>query len=259
MPNLILDLMVDRVDLVDEGANAAAHIKLYKRKENDNVMNFDEILAKMKPEHKAVIESEIAKAKSEVPEETQEEMDKLKKDNEDLNEEVAKAKSELEDIAKSKGNDEPDFEEVLKSLDPTVQEVFKSMKAQKDAAEAVARQAAEEKITQEAVAKAKELKSLPVEEAKLVDIMKGITPEVFDVLKAASKALEDGGLLDEVGKARGQAAENNSGNADDAWAKIEKAADQIAADEKITKAKAITKAIKQNPELYREYLAGGAN
>lgn len=260
MPNLILDLLVDRVDLVDEGANSAAHIKLYKRKETEQVMNFDEILAKMKPEHREVIESELAKAKSEVPEDVSTELAKAKGDVETLTTDLAKAKADLDEVNVAKSKDqEPDFEEVLKSLDPSVQAVFKSLKAQKDAAEEVARQAAEEKVTQEAVAKARELKALPVEEGKLVEVMKGITPEVHEILKAANQAMLDSGVLSEVGKSKEQSATNNAGNAADAWAKIEKAAEVIAEEEKISKAKAVTKAIRQNPDLYREYLEGGAN
>lgn len=267
MPNLILDLMVDRVDLVDEGANSAAHIKLYKRKENQSTMTFEEIIAKMKPEHAAVIEEELAKAKAMDPDNDGDDDNNPGGDNDDdAKEELAKAKSDLADlqakydeVVKSKEQkEEPKFEDVLKSLDPSVQEVFKSLKAQKDAAEEVARQAAEKAANDEAIAKARELKALPVEEAKLVEVMKGITPEVMDILKAANQAMVDGGLFDEVGKSK-DVVLSNSGDSSDAWAKIEKAAEIISAEEQVSKAKAISKAIKQNPELYSEYLKGGAN
>lgn len=253
MPNLILDLLVDRVDLVDEGANSQAFIKLYKRKETDSDMLFEDILAKMKPEHAEVIREEVAKAKSEVPEETTDALNNLQEEKNTVEEELAKAKTQLEEqeIAKNKGS-EPDFETVLKSLDPSVQEVFKSLKAQKDAAEAVAKQAAEKQIQDEAIAKAKELKSLPVEEDKLVEVMKSVSPEIFEILKAANKAVEDGGIFEEVGKSK-----TDGSNAADAWTQIEKKAKDIEEAEKITSAQAIAKAIKQNPDLYREYLKGG--
>jgi hypothetical protein len=261
MPNIILDLIVDRVDLVDEGANSAAHIKLYKRKETEPTMEFTEILAKMKPEHAAVISAEIEKAKTDAKAEGKAEADEKVKDMEskmeDMQEEVKKAKEALDEvnIAKSKGS-EPDFEEVMKGLDPAVQEVFKSMRAQKEAAEEVARQAADKAVTEEAIAKAKELKALPVEEAKLVEIIKGISPEVHEILKSANKLIEDNGLFEEVGKGKGGTA--TSGTAEEAWANIEKAAGVIEAEEKVSKAKSIAEAIKRNPDLYREYLKGGA-
>lgn len=258
MPNLMLDLVVDRVDLVDEGANSEAFIKLYKRKERVEAMNFDEILAKMKPEHADIIREELAKAKGEVPEATMTEMAKKDEELSKAAEEVAKAKeeltkvtTELETVTKSKET-EKSVEDVIKSLDPTVQEVFKSLKSQKETAEAVVKQLNEKKLEDEAVAKAKELKSLPVEEAKLVTVVKGVSEEVFEILKAANKAIETGGLFEEVGKAKGDAD-------NDAWAKIEKKADEIVESEKVSKQKAIAKVIKENPELYREYLKGGAN
>ena len=83
--------------------------------------------------------------------------------------------------------------------------------------------------------------------------MKGVKPEIFDILKAASAAIEKGGLFEEVGK-------NKGGNGEaDAWSKIEKKAAEIAERDKVTKQKAIATAIKENPTLYKEYLDGGAN
>ena len=58
MPYILEDLVIDRVDLVDEGANSAAFIELYKRKEQSK-MNFEEILSKMKPEHAKVIQETL--------------------------------------------------------------------------------------------------------------------------------------------------------------------------------------------------------
>lgn len=262
MLNLIIDLEIDRVDLVDEGANSAAFIKLYKRKEQEPTMTLEEILAKMKPEHAKVIQDELVKAKqaadnAEVARQAAEQ--KLQAVSEELEKAKADYKAateELESITKSKNDgQQPNFEEVIKGLDPTVQELFKSLKAQKEAAEELARQAAEEKRTQEVLAKAKELKALPVEESKLVEVMKGITPEVYEILKAANKALEDAGLFDEVGKSK----THNPSTGDEAWQQIEKKAEEIAAQENVSKAKAISIVIKRHPDLYREYLKGGAN
>lgn len=259
MLNLIIDLEIDRVDLVDEGANSAAFIKLYKRKEQEPIMTLEEILAKMKPEHAKVIQDELAKAKQAAEVAKQEAEQKLQAVSEELEKAKADYKAateELESITKSKNDgQQPNFEEVIKGLDPTVQELFKSLKAQKEAAEELARQAAEEKRTQEALAKAKELKALPVEESKLVEVMKGITPEVYEVLKAANKALEDAGLFDEVGKSK----THNPSTGDEAWQQIEKKAEEIVAQENVSKAKAISIVIKRHPDLYREYLKGGAN
>lgn len=266
MPNLILDLEVTRVDLVDEGCNSEAYIKLYKRKEQSITMNFEEVLAKMKPEHAEVVRAEIAKAKSEVPEAVTVELTKVKGDLTIAQEDVQKAKktaeeatAKLEVIEKAKES-KVDFEEVIKGLDPAVQEIMKSLKADKEAAEAkqiaaeeIVKAANIKKITDEAIAKAKEFKALPVEEAKLVEVIKSASPEVMEVLKALSTAIEAGVLLDETGLSKGK------GGDQDAWEKIEKKADELVVSEKITKQKAIAKVIKENPDMYKEYLKGGTN
>jgi hypothetical protein len=276
MPNMLLELEVNRVDLVDEGSNSEAFIKLYKRKENSDDMNLDEILEKMKPEHAALVKEAVLKAAGEVPTAVVEELAKAKTDLEVATEEVTKSKTaietltvevakakedlaiattSLEDIAKAKAETDKNLseEEVIKSLDPVVQEVFKSMKAQKVAAEEVVKSLQEQKLNDEAIVKAKELKNLPAEESALVAIAKSASSEVFEVLKAANKALESAGIFQEIGKNKG----GDTGMG--AWEKIEKKAEALVESEKITIQKAIANVIKENPELYKEYLSGGMN
>ena len=251
MPNLLMDLVVDRVDLVDEGANTAAFIKLYKRKERDAIMDFNEIIAKLKPEHAEVIQEEIAKAKAEVPEEIAKELSDTREKLDITETELTKMK---EEVKKSKEPaQEENFEEVLKNLDPAVQKVFKSLQSQKEAAEQVAKQLNEQKEEEEAIKKAKTLKALPVEEDKLVQVVKGVSDDVYEILKSAAKVLEESEIFEEVGKGKSGAGST------DAWSKIEKKADEIAKRDSITKEKAIGVVINENPELYKEYLSGGAN
>ena len=250
VPNLLMDLVVDRVDLVDEGANSAAFIKLYKRKERDATMDFNEIIAKLKPEHAEVIQEEIAKAKAEVPEEIAKELSDTKEKLETTESELTKMK---EDVNKAKEPaEEENFEEVIKSLDPAVQKVFKSLQTQKEAAEQIAKQLSEQKEEEEAIAKAKSLKALPVEEEKLVQVVKGISDDVYEILKSAAKVLEESDIFEEVGKGKGDA------GSIDAWSRIEKKAREVAKRDGITIEKAIGVVINENPELYKEYLSGGA-
>ena len=262
LPNYLFDLSVDRVDLVDEGACSVADIKLFKNKGGSNAMEYQEILEKLQPEHKAVIEAEVAKAACMTAEADKDKLAKMETLEEELNttkaclaqkeEELAKLQEEC-NVNKSK----PEFEDILKGLDPAVQEVFKSMKAQKEAAEAVAKAAQQAKLHEEAVAKAKDLKALPVEEEKLVSLIeKGISEEVHEVLKAAAAACENSDIFKSTGT---DTTGSGVSTADSAWAKIELKADEIAKAKGITKAKAIDEAVKANPELYREYLDGGAN
>lgn len=266
MAFILEDLVVDRVDFVDEGCNSASFIELYKRKEQSK-MSIEEILSKMVPEHAAVIEEALAKAKeelntateelakaneslAEVSKECSEAKEQLDKANEDLEE----TKSELETM-KATNNNAAAFDETetFKSMPQEVRDMFETMKAQKEAAEAEIRKAKEEAENAEAIAKAKEFKAIPVEQSKLVNIIKGASADLIDMLTVVNAAIE-GTVLDEVGKS------NPKGTGADAWTKIEAKADELVkADTSISKAKAISQIIKDNPELYKEYLQGGAN
>lgn len=290
MPYLLEDLVVDRVDLVDEGANSAAFIELYKRKEQVATMDIKEILSKMKPEHSAVIQAEldklsgeITKAKADLAIVTSErdtatqDLVKAKNGLTAANDELGKTRSELETL-KAKGSGEctcdgeadengtckvcgkpkpkkkADFdeEETLKSLPEAARAMFAKMRAQKEAAEEEVRKAKEAEKTAEAVAKAAELKALPIESEKLVGVLKNCGADMIDVLTTINAAIE-GTVLSEVGKS------SSGSGGTDAWSKIEAKADEIAKRDNVTKQKAVSIAIKENPDLYKEYLQGGAN
>lgn len=258
MPNLVLDLDVNRVDLVDEGACSAAFIELYKRKEKH--MDVKEILSKMKPEHAAVIEDAIGKAKTEATtavtekETVQAELTKAKEDLAAAlkeNETLRAKQKECEENSKKDGTSF-DEEETMKSMPEPARQLFAKMKAQKEAAEEELRKSKEAEIQSEAVAKAAQLKALPVETEKLVEVLKGCSPELLDMLTTINTAIE-GTVLDEVGKSAGGSA------GADAWSKIEAKAEEVAKRDNVTKQKAVSIAIKENPDLYKEYLQGGAN
>lgn len=288
MPYLLEDLVVDRVDLVDEGANSAAFIELYKRKERGATMDIKEILSKMKPEHSSVIQAEldklsgdVMKAKEDLATVTTErdtatqDLEKAKKDLKAANEDKEKAESELETLkasmpdecdcdgeadengmckvcGKPKKKAAFDEEETLKSMPAAARAVFIKMRTQKEAAEEEVRKAKDAEKQAEAVAKAAELKALPIETEKLVGVLKSCSADMVDVLTTINAAIE-GTVLDEVGKS------NAGSKGADAWSKIEAKADEIAKRDSVTKQKAVSIAIKENPELYKEYLQGGAN
>lgn len=288
MPYLLEDLVIDRVDLVDEGANSAAFIELYKRKERSATMDIKEILSKMKPEHSAVIQAELDKLSGEVTKAkedlatvttecstSKQDLEKAKEDLKAANEGKEKAESELETL-KAKESEECecdgeadengmckvcgkpkkkaafDEEETLKSMPAAARAMFIKMRTQKEAAEEEVRKAKDAEAQAEAVAKAAELKALPIETEKLVGVLKGCSADMVDVLTTINAAIE-GTVLDEVGKS------NAGSKGADAWSKIEAKADEIAKRDSVTKQKAVSIAIKENPELYKEYLQGGAN
>ena len=255
----LVDLVIDRVDLVDEGANSAAFIEFYKRKESSEPMDFNEILSKLKPEHAEVITkafeestADVAKAREELEAATQSLAHKESELSE-VNEALAKANAELEalkaeePVAKSAAEAE---EEILKSAPEAVREMFAKMRAQKEAAEEQVRKNAAEKIEAEAIAKAASLKAIPVEQEKLIGILKGINPDVYDILCAANTAIEEA-VLGEVGKNRGNGAAQSSS---DAWGKIEAQAKEIAKRDSVSIEKAVSTVISENPDLYNQYL-----
>ena len=261
MPQYMFDLSVDRVDLVNEGACSEAHIMLFKNKKGDNKMTYEQIMEKLTPEHRATVEATVAKAKEDAEATVAEAVAKTAEMTEEL--EATKAKCdeleksleetvEVEDeIEKSKTDA---VEDVIKSLDPAVQAVFKSLQAKTEAAEAVVKAVQKEKEHAEAIAKAKTLSTLPVAEEVLVaEIEKGISPEVMNILEAAAKATADAEIFKSVGT------DKIAPTGVDAWARIESAAVEIAKTKNISQAKAIDAAIKENPDLYREYIKNGAN
>ena len=264
MPYLLEDLVIDRVDLVDEGANSAAFIELYKRKERKETMDYKEVIAKMGPEQAKLVQTEIDRLSGEVTKANEEitsktsELEDINKQLKKANDDLANTKSELDELKKNIENKKTAFdeEETLKAMPKEAREIFTKMKAQKDAAEEELRKAKDAEKHAEAVAKAATLKSLPVEQTKLVELVKSATPDVLDVLTTLAAAMDET-VLGEVGKSKAGAGTASTSN--EAWAQIEAKAAEVAKKDSISKAKAISKVVNENPDLYKQYLQGGAN
>lgn len=267
MATKLKSLKINRVDLVPEGANSAAFVTLYKGKEG-KPMEFEEILEKMKPEHAEVIKAklnEIEKAKQDAEAELAEALEKAKetcaKATEDEASDEEKPEDEDEQVDKAddkKPEGTTSFDEdetLLKSLPPELQGFVAKMRQQKEAAEEVAKAAIARERHTEAVAKANELKALPVATEELVAFIEKSNEETVDMLSAIAKAI-DSTVLAETGS---NDAGTFSKSSSDAWAKLEEKANAIAKERGVTKAKGMEFALAEYPELYREYLEGGAN
>lgn len=249
-------------------------------------MDVQEILSKMKPEHSTVIQAALDASTASLTE-AQDSIASITKERDEANtaleatkKELEEAKKELEDLKasgdgdddhpddcdcpeckakraekdrKSSGNASFDNTETFKSLPIEAREYLTTLKTQKEAAEAELRKSREEKVEAEAIAKAQSLKAIPVEQDKLVGILKTATPELIELLEVINGAIE-GTVLGEVGKSSSGVSSNA-----DAWSKIEAKADEVVKASNISKAKAISEVIRDNPDLYREYLEGGAN
>lgn len=182
MPKMITDLTIDRVDLVEEGANSAAFIRLYKSR--GEKMSYESILKSLKPEHAEVIKAEVAKAKEALDTANQTIVEK------DANIATLNTKvAELEEAAKKKpckkdddkgdsscgksyktgGSASFDETEVVKSMPEEARQLFAKMRMQKEAAEEELRKAKEAEADADAKNKAAMLKSLPIEQSELVD------------------------------------------------------------------------------------------
>lgn len=248
----MVDITYDRVDLVKEGANSQAYIKLLKSK-GGNTMDLEQILAGMKPEHAEVVKAALATKDTAVAEA----VEKAKQ----AEEAAAKAAEEVE---KAKSNQAPvpgtSEEEILKSVkDPAVKALLETQIAKTKAAEEEVRKSRDAEATREAVAKAKEVSGIGAEEEQLAGIykkLKAVDPalceDVFGIFKAASAVKEDQPFTP-VGKSTAGVS-YTSQNEDEAWGKIEEVAKTIASEEKISQAAAVTKAIAEHPDLYQAYL-----
>lgn len=252
--NYLLNIEYDRVDLVKEGANSKAFIKLLKSK-GGSTMTFEELLAKLTPEHAEIVKTAM-KAKEDAMTEA---VAKAKTAEEALQvaqEEVQK----LKDAEPVTGTTE---EEILKSVkDPAVKALLETQIAKAKAAEDLVRKAREEALSTEAIAKAKEVPNIGAEDAVLADVYKklkqadaSLCDEVFGIFKAASALIAEGGSLSEIGKSvGGNTSVEGSVSEDAAWGKIEKAAVEIAKTRNISKSAAVGAVIKENPDLYNAYL-----
>lgn len=245
MKTFLVDLSLDRVDLVKEGANSKAHIKLLKRKELQT-MNFEEIMKTLKPEHAAVITKAIEDIRAEKPAADVVELTKSKESIVTLNAELAKSKTDLAkaladlEVAKTGKKEEDDLEVLMKSVNPAlakhIEELQKSVNAMvNEKAETIAKERFES------------VKALPVEETVMKDILKTVSPAVLEVLQKSAKAIEDGLLV-----AKGFDAEPATvGDTTAAYTKLEKSAKKLQeADSTMSFETAFLKAAELDPDTY---------
>ena len=267
VPTELKNLKINRVDLVPEGANSAAFVTLFKGKELKPV-DFEELMHKMKPEYATVINEHVsallkAKDESDAALSTanatiaslQTDLEKAKQDKEAAEAAAEEAKKATEGTTSF--DEDEQLAKSIEGLDPQVREYFERITKQKDAAEEIAKAALAKEKHAEAEAKAEELKALPVEKAKLVDfIEKSNDSAGIEMLSAIAKGIE-ATVLTEVGKSN--ATNTFTVSAEDAWGKIEASAKDIAKSRNISKEAAVAAVISEQPDLYREYLKGGAN
>lgn len=247
----LTDIEYNRVDLVKEGANSKAHIKLFKSKGGNTMPVVEDILKLMKPEHAEVITKALEAKDAEVLAA----VEKAKKDATD-----AAAATTAEDAID--GGSDDSIEKILKSVqDPAVRLLLETQINKAKAAESVAKELKDKQNEQDAIAKAKEVPNLGAEEIalasvykKLHDVDSALCDEVFGIMKAASALIGQGNAFVEIGKGAGNAPDGLSGDEATIWGQIEAKAEEIAKGKNIKKSAAIAQAVQENPELYTQYL-----
>lgn len=281
MTTKLKNLVITKVALVDEGSCSAAHIKLYKRKDEggSQIMNEEELL-KLIPEDKrveakAVIEkgkTDSATAAKKAAEDAadkgvddaMENPDGTMKDKKPFAKVAAKILGLNEELAKAKapaGTLSDD--EIMKSVSPEVRAILEKARTQAAANEAILIKMRDDANASEALAKAKELPNIGAAEeelAKSFQEIKKSSPKAFEsifaVLKAANELIADSDVMKEKGTSTAELSEEAlTKNKNDAWNQIELKATEIKKGmPTLTQEQAIAKAMKECPELYKKYL-----
>lgn len=231
---LLVDLRLDRVDLVHTGSNTRADILLTKGKEQ-NAMPEDlqGLLSALKPEQAEIVKSALAA------------VEKAKTD------EVAVLAAKVETLEKAAPATvtapatTPEADAILKGASPEVLAHIEKMRGQ--IADLQERDAENLAKSRYAVVKA-----IPCEEAEMLTVLKTASPAVLTILEKAAKAIEEK-VLTPVGKTGDT---NVSGATSEVhYEKLAKAAKELMTKTPgITFEKAFTDACSEDPDTYAQYV-----
>lgn len=254
--NKLMDLVITKVALVDEGACSDAHIKLYKRKgQGGTVMDFDSIVKALPEEQQTVLKEAVAKAQAEVPEGyvAQTTLDESEGKLKAAEGEITKLKDQMKDAPEGQS-----AEDILKNadLDPAVRTILTAQIAKTKAAEIAVKEMQDKADQIEFVSKAKEVSFIPEADTKVVELLKsvkgvaGAQDQLMEILKSANTLIEKGQAFSEAGTSN----TGSTSTADEAWAKLEKCANELVVKTKVSQARAIEMVMEQQPDLYSEYV-----
>jgi hypothetical protein len=231
---VLVNLDLYAVALCNQGANSRAHILLTKGKETDSMpKTFEELMKALTADQAEVINQHIA---AEI----------AKKDAaiQDLQKQIADLTGEVTALKKSAPTKTE--EDVMKNASPEVRAAFEKLQATVSALVA-------ERNEELAKARFAKVKAIPVDEAKLKDVLKAASPATMEVLESAAAAIE-AGLT-----AKGKQADGApvGGSADASYAKLAKAAEAIRKEQpELTFEQAFTRACELDPTTYKSYSEG---
>lgn len=237
----VTNIKIEKVSLVTEGANSAAHIKFFKnKKEEETKMNMEEILKSMSAEQAEVVKSEIEKAKCKAKEEMEKEKEEKAKDGK---------KNDMEDAPKEKEKED----NFAKGMPEAVKVELEKAKHEVEAMKVVLAKMKEEKEEKELETEIAKYRTCGIEESSLKTLLKKSKADkelndiVVSMLEQMSKVTEDSALF----KAKGTEVQNKDGIS--ALDQLNNKATEISKAKSISFAKAFTEAINANPELYTKY------
>ena len=278
MAKKLKKLLIDRVDLVTAGDNPEAWVSLYKRKDTEGGDNeglesiIDKVLKCLeslfsKKKGDDPVSFDIKKFLEELPEDQRTPLEKefakitdLEKKLQEKEETLGELSKKVEELEKgAKGGDNgagSGEEDVLKSLPEAVRKMVEDSQKRAEEAEKVAKMVQEKALNEEYIAKAKGFQNLSLKAEDFGPVLKRVAAigaedyaKIEAVLKAADEMISKNNLLmKEIGSSSGQ-------TGGDAWAKIEAKAQEIVtkSTDGLTKEQAITKVLRDCPDLYAEY------
>lgn len=236
--NNLLDLELFEVSVVDQGANGLADIVLFKRKTEEHEM------PRKKAEDVEVTKGEMPMAPGDPGMMEEDDKPEVEIEVEDgcgsktkksLSQDEAPVEMEATEVSKALA----ELSELKKSLDSAKEQVSKLL-AEK--AESEWLQKSKENITVgDTVEIGKALNQVAA-------IDSGLAEQIFGFLKAASAQVQEGALFKEVG--------SSTEVTPSAIDRLNNIAKELRKDEKLSEAKAFTKACELNPELVAEYRNG---
>lgn len=181
----------------------------------------------------------------------------FEKDNviKSLESEIQAYKDAAKKAEEDEDEDEEDDEDVMKGLPESVRKIVEESNKRAEEAEKLAKRLNDEKDLEKYVQVAKSFNAVVTEPTKVGAVLKNIADNNKDdfgviesVLKASNEALERNNILM---KELGTDHTENDGNV---WQKIEnEAKDIMKSDTKISKEQAISKVLRDNPSLYKDY------
>lgn len=247
MQSYLVDLDLTRIALCGAGCNTRADIILTKRKENPSMsttISFEDIQKSLEPSALDTITKHFEELQASALQAKDAEIADLNKSISELTAEVNALKKSTTDTSAAA---EPDADSILKGLPEEVADLFKSQQE-------MLKQLIEK--DQEATAQARfdAVKSIPVEENELKEVLKTASPAAYNVLLAAAEAINKNVTVEPVGS---DATGELDITTDSAYAALEKSAKAYqAAHPDVSFEQAFSQACTLNPSEYLKYTKG---